>query len=157
MTVMDTQSEYELSLEYETGLVSPREAEAIVSAFAAAVESIVANPECLVGDVDLASDKDREQIQRWDIHKLQNKNECVHQLFQTMALTVPEKEAIYAWDGRLTYGELETFTNKLSRRLLSLSVKPEEIIPLCFEKSIWGIVAMLGVVKAGGKCQLRYP
>ncbi|KAI0905950.1 peptide synthetase [Ustulina deusta] len=149
MTVMDTQSEYELSLEYETGLVSPREAEAIVSAFAAAVESIVANPECLVGDVDLASDKGREQIQRWDIHKLQNKNECVHQLFQTMALTVPEKEAIYAWDGRLTYGELETLTNKLSRRLLSLSVKPEEIIPLCFEKSIWGIVAMLGVVKAG--------
>jgi non-ribosomal peptide synthetase component F len=157
MTVMDRQSKYELSLEYETGLISPREADAIVSAFAAAVKSVIANPECLVGDVDLVSDKDREQIQHWDINKLQTKTECVHQLFQATALSVPEKEAIYAWDGRLTYGELETLTNKLSRRLLSLSVQPEEIVPLCFEKSIWGIVAMLGVVKAGGKCQLRCP
>ncbi|KAI1752012.1 peptide synthetase [Xylaria castorea] len=149
MTVMDSQSEYELSLEYETGLISPQQANAIVSAFAAAVKSVIANPECLVGDIELASDKDREQIQHWDINKFQTKNECVHQLFQATALSVPEKEAIYAWDGRLTYGELENLTNKLSRRLLSLSVQPEEIVPLCFEKSIWGIVAMLGVVKAG--------
>ncbi|TGJ81217.1 hypothetical protein E0Z10_g7541 [Xylaria hypoxylon] len=149
MTVMDRQSEYELSLEYETGLISPREANAIVSAFATAVKNVIANPKCLVGDVDLASDKDREQIQHWDVNKFQTKNECVHQLFQATALSIPEKEAIYAWDGRLTYGELETLTNKLSQRLLSLSVQPEEIVPLCFEKSIWGIVAMLGVVKAG--------
>ncbi|KAI0449776.1 peptide synthetase [Xylaria acuta] len=149
MTVVDGKSEYELSLEYETGFISLREADAIVSAFAAAVKNIIANPECLVGDVDLASDKDRDQIQHWDINKLQTKNECVHQLFRATALSVPEKEAICAWDGRLTYGELEILTNKLSRILLSFSVQPEEIVPLCFEKSIWGIVAMLGVVKAG--------
>ncbi|KAI8948262.1 peptide synthetase [Xylaria longipes] len=149
MTVMDNQTEYGLSLEYETGFISPREADAIVSAFAAAVKNVIANPECLVGDVDLASDKNREQIQHWDVNRFQTKNECVHQLFQATALSVPEKEAIYAWDGCLTYGELENLTNKLSQRLLSLSVQPEEIVPLCFEKSIWGIVAMLSVVKAG--------
>ncbi|KAI0532818.1 peptide synthetase [Xylaria digitata] len=149
MTVIDSQSEYELSLEYETGLVSPREADAIVSAFATAVKNVIANPECLVGDIDLVSDKDREQIQHWDINKFQAKNECVHQLFQATALSVPQKEAIYAWDGRLTYGELETLTNNLAQRLLSLSVQPEEMVVLCFEKSIWGIVALLGVVKAG--------
>ncbi|KAI1733939.1 peptide synthetase [Xylaria scruposa] len=149
MTVMDRQSEYELTLEYERGLISSRQADAIVSAFAAAMKNIIANPECLVGDIELASDKDREQILHWDINKFQTKNECVHQLFRSTALDVPGKEAIYAWDGRLTYGELESLTNKLSRRLLKLSVKPEEIVPLCFEKSIWGIVAMLGVIKAG--------
>ncbi|KAI0855373.1 peptide synthetase [Xylaria cubensis] len=149
MTVMDGQSEYELSLEYERGLISSRQADAIVSAFAAAVKNIIANPECLVGDIELASDKDREQILHWDINKFQTENKCVHQLFRSTALSVPDKEAIYAWDGRLTYGELEIMTNTLSQRLLSLSVQPEEIIPLCFEKSIWGIVAMLGVMKAG--------
>ncbi|KAI0408964.1 peptide synthetase [Xylaria palmicola] len=149
MTVMDRQSKYELTLEYETGLISPREASAIVSAFATAVENFIADPECLVGDFDLVGDNDREQIQLWDVNEVQTKNECVHHLFKSTALSVPEKEAIYAWDGRLTYGELETLTNRLSQRLLSLSVQPEEIIPLCFEKSIWGIVAMLGVVKSG--------
>ncbi|TRX97992.1 hypothetical protein FHL15_001202 [Xylaria flabelliformis] len=149
MTVMDGQSEYELFLEYERGFISSRQADAIVSAFAAAVKSIIANPECLVGDIELASDKDREQILQWDINKFQTKNECVHQLFRSTALSMLDKEAIYAWDGRVTYGELENLTNKLSQRLLKLSVQPEEIVPLCFEKSIWGIVAMLGVIKAG--------
>ncbi|KAI0970754.1 peptide synthetase [Xylaria arbuscula] len=149
MTVMERQGEYELSLEYETGFISSREADAIVSAFAAAVISFVTNPECLVGDVDLVSEKDQNQIQDWDINKFQIKNECVHRLFQATALVHPEKEAIHSWDGQLTYGELDSLTNKLSQRLLSLSVQPEEVVPLCFEKSIWGIVAMLGVMKAG--------
>ncbi|KAI1311776.1 peptide synthetase [Xylaria venustula] len=149
MTVMERQGKYELSLEYETGFISSREADAIVSAFAAAVTSFVANPEGLVGDVDLVSKEDQNQIQDWDINKFQIKNECVHQLFQATALIHPEKEAIHSWDGQLTYGELESLTNRLSQKLLSLSVQPEEVIPLCFEKSIWGIVAMLGVIKAG--------
>ncbi|KAI1279715.1 peptide synthetase [Xylaria sp. FL0933] len=149
MTVVDNQSKYELSLEYENGFISPREADAIVSAFATAVKNFIANPEDIVENVSLVSDKDRQQIQDWDINKLETRNECVHQLFQATALSIPEKEAIYSWDGRLTYGELEGLTNKLSRRLLGLSVRPEEIIPLCFEKSVWGIVAMLGVIKAG--------
>ncbi|KAI0431333.1 peptide synthetase [Xylaria sp. FL1042] len=149
MTVVDNESKYELSLEYEKGFISPREANAIVSAFAAAVKNFVANPEGLVGNVNLVGDKDREQIQAWDINKFQTKNECVHELFQATALSIPEKEAIYSWDGRLTYGELDVLTNKLSRILLGLSVQPEDIIPLCFEKSLWGIVAMLSVIKAG--------
>ncbi|KAI1176853.1 peptide synthetase [Nemania sp. FL0916] len=149
MTIMETQSGYSLSLEYETGMISSREADAIVSAFAAAVENVIAKPECLVRDVNLVNDNDREQIQRWDINKVETVNNCVHKLFQATALSMPNEEAIYAWDGRLTYGELETLTNKLSMMLLSRSVQPEEIVLLCFEKSIWGIVAMLSVVKAG--------
>ncbi|KAK5632495.1 hypothetical protein RRF57_008209 [Xylaria bambusicola] len=149
MTVLESQNQYKLSLEYETGLISPRMADAVVSTFAGVVRSVIANPECLVGDLDLVDDNDREQIQKWDINKFQTRNECVHRLFQATALSVPEKQAIHSWDGILTYGELEALTNKLARRLLDLSVQPEEIIPLCFEKSLWGIVAMLSVIKAG--------
>lgn len=151
MTVIDRQMKYELSLEYEIGLISPQIADAIVSAFAAAVDSVVANPECLVGDIDLVGDKGKQQIRKWDINQFQTRAECVHRLFRTTALSVPDKEAIHSWDGILTYHELEALTNNLARRLLDLSVQPEEIILLCFEKSLWGIVAMLGVIKAGGE------
>ncbi|KAI0517347.1 peptide synthetase [Xylaria bambusicola] len=149
MTVLESQNQYKLSLEYETGLISPKMADAVASTFAGVVRSVIANPECLVGDLDLVGDNDREQIQKWDINNFQTKNECVHRLFQATALSMPEKHAIHSWDGSLTYGELEALTSKLARRLLDLSVQPEEIIPLCFEKSVWGIVAMLSVIKAG--------
>jgi len=71
-----------------------------------------------------------------------------------MALSVPDKQAICGWDGQLTYGELMDLTDRLSQKLVSFGVQPEEIVPLCFEKSIWGIVAMVGVAKSGGKYQI---
>ncbi|KAI1264374.1 peptide synthetase [Xylariaceae sp. FL1019] len=149
LTVMDRQGVYYISLEYETCLISQFEADAIVGAFEAAVKNFIVNPYNLVGDISLANDKDRAQIQDWDIAKLETKDDCVHRLFQATALSIPGNEAICAWDGRLTFGELETMTNKLSRELLHHSVQPEEIVCLCFEKSVWGIVAMIGVMKAG--------
>ncbi|KAI3326734.1 acetyl-CoA synthetase-like protein [Xylariaceae sp. AK1471] len=150
LTVTDNNGEYGLHLEYDTDLISSHDADRIVAAFATAVKNVVASPECHIGDIDLAGDQDRKQIQRWDVNELQTRTECVHDLFQATARSVPDKEAIYAWDGRLTYGELETLTNNLARRLINLSVQPEEIVLLCFEKSIWGIVAMISVAKAGG-------
>ncbi|KAI1213253.1 acetyl-CoA synthetase-like protein [Annulohypoxylon truncatum] len=149
LTVTDNEGEYGLSLEYDTSLVSSQQAEGVVSAYANVLKNVIANPDLLVSDVDLVGDQDRKQIQRWDKLELQTREECVHDLFRATALSIPERQAIHAWDGRLTYGELEGLTNKIARRLIDLSVQPEEIVPLCFEKSIWGIVAMLSVTKAG--------
>ncbi|KAH8655507.1 peptide synthetase [Xylariales sp. PMI_506] len=149
LTVAGNKNDYGLSLEYDTSLISAKQAENIISAFATAVQSIIALPDSLVGDVDLVCDEDRQQIQQWDIGILNTTSECVHDLFQRTACSMPEKEAIYAWDGRLTYGELEVLTNYLAQTLIDFGVQPEEIIPLCFEKSIWGIVAQISVMKAG--------
>ncbi len=74
-------------------------------------------------------DQDRERIQRWDLGNLQTRDECVHDLFRATACGIPEKEAIFAWDGRMTYGELDKLTDKLAQSLIRLSVKPEEIVP----------------------------
>ena len=42
----------------------------------------------------------------------------------------------------------EMMTSNISR-LLDLGVRPPTIVPLCFEKSMWTTVAMLGVMKTG--------
>ncbi|KAI0883623.1 acetyl-CoA synthetase-like protein [Annulohypoxylon maeteangense] len=149
LTITDSEGEYALSLEYDTSLVSSQQADGIVSAFANAMRSVVANPDCPVAGISLVGDGDLKQVRRWDINELQTRNECVHNLFQITARNIPGNEAIHAWDGSLTYGELDVLTNNVARRLIDLSIQPEEIVPLCFEKSIWGIVAMLGVTKAG--------
>ena len=76
--------------------------------------------------------------------------QCVHNLFSDLARTQPEAPAICAWDGEMTYGELDKQSTRLASHLVGLGVKPEDIVPLCFEKSMWTIVAMLAVLKAGG-------
>jgi amino acid adenylation domain-containing protein/non-ribosomal peptide synthase protein (TIGR01720 family) len=76
--------------------------------------------------------------------------DCMHRIISARALGQPTKTAVHAWDGEFTYGELDDLSSRLARRLVELRVGAEAIVPLCFEKSKWTVVAMLGVLKAGG-------
>ncbi|KAL6701464.1 hypothetical protein J3F84DRAFT_399195 [Trichoderma pleuroticola] len=75
---------------------------------------------------------------------------CVHDIFLELAHEQPESPAICAWDGELTYGHLDELSTRLARYLTEVGIGPGTIVPLCFEKSMWMPVAMLGVMKAGG-------
>jgi non-ribosomal peptide synthetase component F len=76
--------------------------------------------------------------------------QCVHDLFSDLASTQPEAPAICAWDGEMTYGDLHEQSSRLASHLVGLGVGRGDIVPLCFEKSMWTITAMLAVLKAGG-------
>jgi amino acid adenylation domain-containing protein/non-ribosomal peptide synthase protein (TIGR01720 family) len=92
-----------------------------------------------------------------DLHDIWNQNTtihqrfdaCVHDLIKETAQLHPETQAICAWDGTLTYKELDHSSTKLAKYLVSLGVTVGMVIPLCFEKSMWVPVAILGVMKAG--------
>lgn len=61
-----------------------------------------------------------------------------------------------SWDGKLTYGEVEKLSTQLAVTLLSLGLELD-IVPLCFEKSMWTIVAVLGAIKVGAAFALMDP
>ena len=58
--------------------------------------------------------------------------------------------AVVFGDTRLTYAELNARANQLARHLRRLGVGPEVTVPILCERSIELIVAILGIVKAGG-------
>ncbi|GKT96833.1 non-ribosomal peptide synthetase [Colletotrichum tofieldiae] len=60
-----------------------------------------------------------------------------------------ELEKALAWDGTLSYAALDDYSNRLGAHVVRLGVEPSTPIPICFEKSMWAIVAMLGILKAG--------
>ncbi|GLA24530.1 putative NRPS-like protein biosynthetic cluster [Aspergillus niger] len=74
---------------------------------------------------------------------------CVHEICEEKARSQPDALAISAWDGELHYGELVQLAAKLAYWLILSGVRPGMAVPLCFEKSRWTTVAMLGVLKAG--------
>ena len=51
---------------------------------------------------------------------------------------------------QLSYGELNERANRLAHHLRALGVGPDAIVGLCVERSFEMIVALLGVLKAGG-------
>ena len=116
-----------------------------------------ADAETKVANIDLLTPADKQQLLRWNSVVPAAVEQCVHEVFAEQAKARPNAPAICAWDGDLTYGELNTLSTRLAGYLVDLGVKPEEIVPLCFEKSMWTVVAMLAVLKAGGAFLLIDP
>uniref|UniRef100_A0A8H7NNH8 AMP-dependent synthetase/ligase domain-containing protein n=1 Tax=Bionectria ochroleuca TaxID=29856 RepID=A0A8H7NNH8_BIOOC len=110
-----------------------------------------------LGDLDLISKGDLEDIWGWNATVPEAVQGLVHDVIIAKARKQPKAPAISAWDGNLSYGELDDLSSRLANHLLHFGVGPEVIVPLCFEKSRWTPVAMLGVMKAGGVCVMLNP
>jgi amino acid adenylation domain-containing protein len=78
------------------------------------------------------------------------RDETVAELFERAAAESPTAKAVVAFDGALTYEELNGRANRLAHRLRALGVGRDEAVALCMERSTSSIVALLAAVKAGG-------
>lgn len=75
---------------------------------------------------------------------------CVHELFEQRVAQTPAAVAVRLQGEALTYQELNARANQLARYLRKLNVVPAIPVGVCFAPSVEGLVAMLGVLKAGG-------
>lgn len=104
-----------------------------------------------IGDLELLNPGDQDVIAAWNSRPVNIINRCIHNaIFQDQVILRPSAIALEAWDTDvMTYRELDDRAARLASRLISLGVKPQTFVPLCFDKSGWTIVAMLAVMKAG--------
>ncbi|UNI16185.1 NRPS [Purpureocillium takamizusanense] len=100
---------------------------------------------------------DLETIWRWNEVVPPRMSICMHDLFCQTAEKQPDAVAVQSWDGSLTYSELDKLSSKLARQLRNKGVEIGTPVPLCFEKSMWTVVSLLGVMKAGATFSLTDP
>jgi amino acid adenylation domain-containing protein len=74
----------------------------------------------------------------------------LQQLLQKSAARYPEKLAVWARGRSITYRELEERSNQLAHLLQQRGVRKGERVGIYFPKCVESVIAMLGVVKAGG-------
>src|SRR5437763_1090696 len=99
---------------------------------------------------DIQKPMNFQKLLEWNGEVPQAADTLVHRLIQAQALQQPGLQAVCSWDGNLTYTELDSRSSRLASYLSTRGVGPEVIVPLCFEKSVWTIVGLLAVLKAGG-------
>lgn len=115
-------------------------------------EHIIYHIDSTVGDLTVCSDADVNRIYSWN-RGLENQSypeRGIHEAISSRCIEAPASIAVSAWDGELTYAELDRLSSGLANRLRDLGVCPEKFVPLCFDKSKWAVVALLGVLKSGG-------
>ncbi|KAH5617621.1 hypothetical protein HBI23_252310 [Parastagonospora nodorum] len=141
----------QITASFDARVVEHWVVEKMLSQFSFVLEQLAeAGAEKRVADIDTTTTKDREQLWSWNQDVPPAIDQCVHELFAEQVKLRPDAPALCAWDGELSYGELDVLSSRLADHLVQLGVKPEDVVPLCFEKSMWTVVAMLAVLKAGG-------
>ena len=75
---------------------------------------------------------------------------CLHERFAERAAMAPDAVALECGGERLTYAELDVRSDRVAHLLRDRGVGPEVAVAVCAQRGIEVVVALLGVVKAGG-------
>lgn len=138
-------------LTYRAHRLTPGAAERIAGSLSKAIREITNSPGVEIHTLDVLAEAEQNKIGAWNGAVPPTVERCVHDLVEERARTRPAAPAVNAWDGELTYGELDSLASRLASHLVGRwEVGPEVIVPIFFEKSTWAVVAMLAVLKAGG-------
>jgi amino acid adenylation domain-containing protein len=117
----------------------------------AAIEPInESRTETKVADLKCVTSSDHEKIWQWNGIVPAQVDQCVHDVIQKQMELNLEAPAIYSWDGDLTYQDLDKVSKRLAHNLRHQGVGKGSFVLLCFEKSMWTVVAQLAVLRAGG-------
>jgi len=73
----------------------------------------------------------------------------LQQLLTMTAARLPDKEAVVCRRERLSYRELDQASNRLARLLRARGVEPGDRVGFYFGKSVYSVISMFGILKAG--------
>ncbi|WP_433682548.1 non-ribosomal peptide synthase/polyketide synthase [Nocardia sp. CA-119907] len=143
----------DIEITYATDLFDTGTIAVLGRRFTQVLAAIAADATVVVGDIQLLSAEEQHRaLYEWATPAATYVTETstVADRFALAAALDPAAIAVGAGGRSLTYAELDTWSNRLARRLIAAGVGPEALVAVALPRSVELIVALLSVVKAGG-------
>lgn len=152
MVMNDNQVDVEL--QFDSNALPEASAKIVLDQFEFVVQQLIHAPQAtLLKDIGLVTPAHYQQMTEWNnLVDTQDIDDTVHNIFREQVKIRPDATAVTSWDGEFTYKQLDELTDKLAAYLVEEGVKPEYLVPMCFDKSMYTVVAMMATLKAGGAC-----
>ncbi|MBK9049054.1 MAG: amino acid adenylation domain-containing protein [Bacteroidetes bacterium] len=130
--------------------------------FVELLKGFAANPDKEIGFVNILTSAEQKWIsQEWQGPVAEfPADKCLHQLFESAALNVPDKVALQFKDISWSYQQLNTASDKLAAYLQAQGLNPGTMVAVFMERCPELLVSLLGILKAGGAyvpVDLSYP
>ncbi len=142
-----------LTLTYYTELFKPDTAQRMLSQYQRILAAVAVDPAQRLGRIALMDEQESARLLRgWNpafdlpLPALAG----IHQLFEAQADRHPDRPAVVSGNDMLSYAQLNVQANQLARQLRHMGVGPNIVVGVMAERSVAMLVAILGVMKAGG-------
>lgn len=111
----------------------------------------LARPDVKITDSSIFSEEERKQIlEGFNITAPYQNDKTLHRLFEEQVENTPDNTAVILNETKLTYRELNEWSNKLAHYLKeTYGIKQGDIVGVLMNRSERVIVALLGILKAG--------
>ena len=134
---------------YDAGVLSEGAAQRLAEQLATLAAAAAENPGRNVGDLPLTGPAERALLARLSGTAAPLPAAVLHRAFEEQADRQPERPAVVAADGELTYGELNARANQLAWYLRSRGLGAGELVAAHLTRTLDMPVAILGILKAG--------
>jgi amino acid adenylation domain-containing protein len=137
---------------YAADLFDAATTQRLAEGFATLLAGAAAHPDLPLADLPILTAGERHQLlAEWnDTAVPRPTGTLLHELFAGCAAGTPHAPAVIYEDRTLTYAELDRITDRLAGRLRGLGVGPDVAVGVLMERSAELVVALLGILKAGG-------
>lgn len=134
---------------YDAAVLNEAQLEAMCYQFEHVVQQLVDEPDAALDSISLVGPWEAQQAVAQNEQVPAAIEACTHWRIQEQFRIRPQAPAIMGWDASLTYSRLGDMASRLALKLQHLGIGPDMIVPLCFPKSAWAVVAMVAVQVAG--------
>ncbi|KAF2206603.1 hypothetical protein CERZMDRAFT_89215 [Cercospora zeae-maydis SCOH1-5] len=140
-----------VSLLYDSAVIDEASAVGRSETLYTMLSAILKSSESPVRALSILSDYDKQRIVSWNRPPPEHPIPMtIHAGFATNVRDFPEAPAIYAWDGQMTYRELDIESSKIvSHWERTVAGAGSNMVLFNMKKSKWALVAALAILKAG--------
>ena len=143
-----------IAAEYSTRLFDSSRVRRLLGHLRQTLRQAVADPDRRISGIDVLTDAEHEVLDRFGRGAGDGAGPqpwiSVPELIWRQASREPDRIAAGFQGRTLTYGELIRRADRLAARLTALGVGPDSVVGVCAFRSLDLVVAILGVLKAGG-------
>ncbi|WP_426386322.1 non-ribosomal peptide synthase/polyketide synthase [Pseudomonas brassicacearum] len=147
--IQDDGSDMTLALEYQSALYDEATMQRWSAQWCALLDALVATPGRTLVEL-FPQQQDQQQLDRWNATERHYSGPTnLHTALSQQAALSPNAPALVFEGQRLSYAELDQRAQTVARALRAAGVGTDSIVPVCMERSVEMVVALLGIVHAG--------
>jgi len=151
LSVIDTGGALVAYLEHSADLFDGTTARRMLGHLATLAAAAAADADRRLADLPLLTGPERQALVEWNDTAAEYAGAaCLHELVAAQAARAPDAIAVTAGESELSHRELDRRAAALAGRLRALGVGPGVAVGVLIERSLEMVVALLGVLRAGG-------